>query len=215
VSAAPRVTHQSPKQHAASVSNLVKARAAQRRSGALHHHTARQRAASRQNLVRARAAQASRRGGKTPVSSKSAQAPLAVTLEAGCPGWRTDPQLDSPGSLHSLPVCAAVAVAASLREQTGIVIPDESLLAWHESVQGGRICDLLEYASVEGLAGRRLVSFQSADPDLFFPGLICGIWLSIGYHAVLTTRGGMLSWGMVLPLLGTPEEAWILDWEEP
>lgn len=191
------------------MSNLVKARAAQRRSGALHHHTARQKAASRQNLVKARAAQKSRRSGKTPVSHKAAQAPYPQ-LNLGLPALVPN---ESGDSLHLLPLCAAVAVAASLREQTGIVIPDESLLAWHESVQGGRICDLLEAAAGHGLAGRRLLSYEPAAPDLFFPGLVYGIRLSTGYHAVLTTRGGMLSWGMVLPLLGTPEEAWILEWE--
>jgi hypothetical protein len=106
-------------------------------------------------------------------------------------------------------------MAASLREQTGIAVPDERLLTWSESVQGLRLADLLECASVEGFAGCRLVSFREADPDLFFPGLVCGIRFSPGYHAVLTVQAGMLSWGMVLPLLGTPEEAWILNWEEP
>jgi hypothetical protein len=197
MSAAPRASTQSPRQRAASIGNLVKARAAQRRSGALHHHTARQKSASRQNLVKARAAQSSRRSGKTPAVRKAAQAP-----------WGDD-------GLHSLPLCAAVAVAASLREQTGIVVPDADILALGDNLAGGCLGDYLEAAATVGLAGRRLLSFEPAAPDLFFPGLVYGIQLSIGHHAVLTTRGGMLSWGRVLPLLGTPEEAWILDWEEP
>jgi hypothetical protein len=197
VSAAPRASAQSPKQRAASVGNLVKARAAQRRSGALHHHTAKQQAASRQNLVKARSAQKSRRAGKTPVSSKTAQAP-----------W-------GDGGLHSLPVCAAVALAASLWQQTGITVPDGDILALGDNLAGGCLGDYLEAAAEHGLAGRRLRAFEPASPDLFFPGLVYGIQLPTGYHAVLSVQAGMLSWGTVLPLLGTPEEAWILDWEIP
>lgn len=215
MSAAPRATHQSPKQRAASVGNLVKARAAQRRSGALHHHTARQKAASQRNLVRARAAQSSRRSGKTPVSRKAAQVPSPVTLGTGCLDWRSDPRLDGPGSLHSLPVCAAIAVAGSLWQQHGVVATIRQVWDLYQLAGDGPVSGVLEAAAEHGLAGRRLVSFQPADPDLFFPGLVCGVQLSLGYHAVLTTRGGMLSWGMVLPLLGAPEEAWILDWEDP
>ena len=38
--------------------------------------------------------------------------------------------------------------------------------------------------------------------------------MAAGYHAVLVAPAGMMiSWGMVLPQLGDPEEAWYLDWE--
>jgi phage tail protein X len=197
VSAAPRAAAQTPKQHAASIGNLVKARAAQRRSGALHHHTAKQQAASRQNLVKARSAQRARRSGKTYKPAKNAKAPCGAA------------------GLHSLPLCAAVAVAASLAWAGGPEAGHGQVWELYQRTGPGPVADVLEAVAEHGLAGWRLASFEPACPDLYFPGLVYGIQLSIGYHAVLSTRHGMLSWGMVLPLLGTPEEAWILGWEGP
>jgi hypothetical protein len=193
----------SAKARAADVANLRKARA----KAKTLPRTAKQKNASRQSLVKARSAQKARRSGKKAVSAKKPQAALdRQGLVPGDPG--------SPFDLHSLPACAVVAVAASLADQAGIAVPDEEILVLHNLVQGLRLADLLEYASVEGFAGVRLKSFHPADPDLLMPGLVYGVQLGTGYHAVLRTVAGMMSWGLEIPLAGYPEEAWMLEWEE-
>lgn len=203
MSAAPKVSRVSPKQRAADKSNLARARAAQRRSGALHHHTARQKAASVASLVKARAAQKSRRAGKTPVASKKAAAPDTWTRYDGV-------------SLHQLPACGPVAVAAHLAMFTGICLADEDILALHDRAGVVSLGGLLERVSVEGLAGpgTRLAWFERCNPDAAVPGLLYGVEMpGIGYHAVLLRDGGIQSWGRLLPCLGTPAEAWWLEWE--
>lgn len=195
VAAAPKVSHQTPKQHAASVNNLRKARAVAR----LKPRTAKQKAASRLSLVKARAAQKARRGGKTPVAAKKPQAPDLLTGQG----------------IHSLPVCAAVAAAASLQAWTGIIASAAEV--WELYLRAGEtsIAATLEAVAEHGLAGARLESFQAADPCYLAPGLLYGVQLAIGYHAVLSAPGGMLSWGNVIPLAGEPEEAWLLEWKDP
>jgi hypothetical protein len=206
VSAAPKVSPVSAKQRVADKANLVKARAAQKGKP----RTARQKAASRQNLVKARAAQTARREGKKPVKAKTAQAPYS---QLGLDPGRELPT-ESPVSLHVLPLCAAVAVAGSLYQQCGAEATRQQIWELYQRTGDGPIAGVLEAVAEHGLAGWRLSGFEPATPDRFFPGLVCGIRLGTGYHAVLAVPGGMRSWGMVLPLAGTPEEAWILDWEE-
>jgi hypothetical protein len=202
VAAAPKVSHKSAKQIAAAKGNLVKARAAAR----LKPRTAKQKAASRLSLVKARAAQKSRRGGKTPVSRKKAQAP-GIPARYGV----------SPGevSLHSLPVCAAVAAAASLQAWTGLIASPAEIWELYRRAGEATIAATLEAVAGYGLAGASLESFREIDPCCLAPGLVYGIQLAAGYHAVLSAPGGMLSWGSVIPLAGEPEEAWLLEWKDP
>jgi hypothetical protein len=213
MAAQPKVSHITAKQRAADKANLVKARAA----AAHKPRTARQKVAARQNLVKARAAQRSRRGGKTPVARKKAAAPLNLQLnlapEAGDTTRNRFP-LQVPG-LHLLPVCAAVAVAASLQMQCGVIATAAEILDLYQQAGVTAIGTVLEAAAGYGLAGRRLARFTPLDPELCLDGLVCGIQLPYGYHAVCTAEDGMLSWGMLLPLAGIPEEAWLLEWGNP
>lgn len=208
MAAAPKVSHISAKARAADKTNLRKARAVAR----LLPRTGKQKAASRQSLVKARAAQKARRSGKGAVTAKKPQAALDMQLNLN---------LVSPGSsetafsLHLLPVCGPVALAEHLAWMTGITVADEEILALHKSVQGCTLSDLLEYATAEGFSGTRLRSFQSCDPDQDMPGMVYGVQLDAGYHAVLRTPAGLVSWGLEMPLAGSPEEAWMLEWEEP
>lgn len=198
MSAAPKVHHVTARQLAADRQNLAKARAAQKGKA----RTAKQIAASRANLAKARLARSTRKQGKkhAPVKGKkAAQAPLAL--------WGED-------SLHSLPVCAAVAVAASLQHWAGVTASTGQILEFAARTGSTTISAALEAAREYGLAGVRLAGFEPADAALFAPGLVYGIQLSIGYHAVLSTPSGMLSWNLELPLLGSPEEAWVTEWEE-
>jgi hypothetical protein len=206
---APKASRVTPRQHAADAANLAKARAAQRQSGALHHHTAKQQAASRQNLARARSAQKSRRGGRRSVSPKKAAAP-APDIRPRC-----DVSTEWVLPLYQLPACGPVALAAHLALFTGIVLPDEAVLGLHARAGITSLAGLLERAAAEGLAGpgTRLAYYEPCDPDDPAPGLLYGIQLPHGYHAVLAHPAGMLSWGAVLPRDGTPEEAWWLEWE--
>lgn len=205
MAAAARKKPVTAKQRAADKANLVKARAAQKASGALHHHTAKQKAASQRNLTRARAAQKARRSGKKYVPAKAAKAPLALERDALMP---------SQWAVHREPACAAVAVAASLAAWGGQVSEDD---VWALYARTGPLLlsGMLEAVAETGLAGWRLASYERADESLYLPGAVCGITLDGGYHAVLAEAGGMRSWGMVLPLRGTPGEAWLLEWEGP
>lgn len=239
MSAAPKAKHRSPKQVAASRANLVKARAAQRRSGASHHRTAKQRAASAANLAKARAAQKSRRAGKTPVKAKTAKAPWPGSLgDCGAgrvhgdgqmaTGLAPSPQLNAglgwldPSenrfSLHQLPACGPVALAEHLALFTGMHLAGEDVLALHNRAGAVPLAELLERVAAEGMAGpdTKLAHYEPCDPGTAVPGLIYGVNLpGIGYHAVLLHPDGvrMQSWGQVLPLAGQPEEAWWLEWE--
>lgn len=198
-----KVSSLSPKQIAADRANLVKARAAEKG----RPRTAKQLAASRANLAkaravqRARAAQTARSAGKAAVPVKTAKKP-----QAGLP---------DAGGLYRLPACGPVAIAEHLACWTGSIVPEASVLALHEAVRPARLGDLLEYLAVEGFpgTGEKLAHFERCDPDCGAPGLLFGVQLGRGYHAVVSYPDAMASWGMLLRRAGTPEEAWWLEWE--
>ena len=193
MAAAPKVSHITAKQRAADAANLRKARAVARklpRSG-------KQKAASRHNLVRARAAQKSRRSGKTAVAPKKAAA-----------------EFPTGRNIHLLPACAPVVLAAHLAWWHGIEIPGEEILELHGVLGGAApITDLFEYAAAEGFFGFRPDSWTRCDVSTQgVPGLIYGLSVPTGYHAVLALPAGVLSWGTVLSWPGEPAEAWHLEW---
>jgi hypothetical protein len=199
VSAVSKVSARSPKQVAAARANLVKARLKLRGRA----RSAKQTAASRRNLAKGRAAQAARRGGKSAVTSAAKKKPTAP--------------LPGAGLLHAMPACGPAAAAEHLAAHTGIIVPDESVLVLHELVRPATIGGLLEYLAAEGFPGTsvKLAHFERCDPDAGAPGLVYGLQLGRGYHAVVGYPGGaMASWGMLLRRAGTPEEAWWLEWED-
>lgn len=126
----------------------------------------------------------------------------------------TAPAYDSPLVMDSLPVCAPVAFAESIYQQTGNVVDDETIIAIHEQVGIVTIIELIEYCLVNGFAGYELDSFYRCDEDQFISGLVYGLQVSTGYHAALSTAYGLLSWGMVWPVTIRPLEAWGLQWSE-
>jgi hypothetical protein len=198
VATASKASRLSPKQIAADRANLAKARLTLKGRG----RTAKQIAASRRNLMKARSAQTARRAGKPAAAVKAAKKPAAPLPGAG---------------LHGLPACAPVAAAEHLAAFTGIIVPDESVLVLHELVRPAGIGNLLEYLAAEGFPGTgvKLAHFERCDPDTGAPGLIYGVQLGRGYHAVVGyPDGAMASWGMLLARSGTPEEAWWLEWED-
>ena len=226
-------SHVTPKQLAADRANLRKARSVAKGLP----RTARQRSASRHNLVHARAAQAARKHGVKYAPSVSAKKPKAANLAAfgslagtalkllpaGLPEapsldsaeqWRETIHLPGQGSwLHSLPACAAVAVAASLQYWTGVAATLGEILDLHAKSSGeATLPELLELIAVEGFAGCILESFRYAPPDRAVPGLLYGLAVPAGYHDVLATVSGVLSWGQELPWPGAPEEAWLPVW---
>jgi len=206
-------SHITPKQLAADRANLKKARSVAKGLP----RSARQRAASRHNLVHARAAKAARKHGVRYVSPVTARRPKAASLIfSGNPAWPYPPSgVPEAPWLHSLPVCAAVAVAASLQYWTGVTATLDDILDLHAKSSGETtLPELLELIAVEGFAGRILDSFHYASPDRAVPGLLYGLAVPAGYHAVLATADGVLSWGQELPWPGAPEEAWLLDWGE-
>jgi hypothetical protein len=201
MAAAPKGSHVSAKARAADVANLRKARAVEKKKP----RTARQKAASRQSLVKARAAQKSRRGGKKYVPAKKPQAPPDTAARCGV-------SIQEASPLHLLPVCGPSALAAHLAWMTGIAAADEEILVLHEQTRGTTLAELCEYAAAEGFAGAVLESFRPCDPEQDVPGLIYGLPLPWGYHAVLGHPAGVVSWGRVLPWPAAPAEAWHLEW---
>jgi hypothetical protein len=220
MSPAPKHKHRSPAQVRASKAWASAGRSAQaatrkaaiRKTGKPPPRSAQQKAASRAWASAGRSAQAARRAGKTPVSHKKAALPAlsrAHTLaEPGVVLWL-------PGCDEERPVCAVTAVANHLLAATGIIASDDEMLALHELAggdSGATIGNVLDACVHCGLGRRHLVMFGMADRAS--PGTVTGLRMAGGYHAVLTAPAGMMiSWGMVLPQLGYPEEAWYLDWE--
>jgi hypothetical protein len=96
---------------------------------------------------------------------------------------------------------------------TGAVVSDEDILDLWRLAGAVSIGGLLGAVAEHGLGGERLAYYERCDPDCGAPYLLCGVQLDPGYHAVVSVPGGMLSWGMLLPRTGTPEEAWHLEWE--
>jgi hypothetical protein len=196
MAAKPAVSKVSARQRAADKANLAKARAVAR----LLPRSAKQKAAARQNLVKARATQRSRRAGKGAVTAKKPAAPAPAGYE---------PVMD----LHSLPVCAAVAMAASLQAWGGPDASAAEIISLYERAGAVTLGGMCEAAAGLGLAGWRLAWFAPADLELPWPGMVYGVQLDAGYHAVLRTPAGLASWGLEIPLAGRPEEAWMLEWE--
>lgn len=182
----------------------VKATAAQKGAAkSAKPRTAKQKAAALKWAAAGRAAQKAAAAGKKNVAAtKTAKAPMRAALEV--PGG-------SISSLHFLPVCGAVAVAAHLYAATGILPTDEQIVSLANKAGESSIGDLLECVAVEGFCGIRLLERCRCAP-VTVPGLICGLETENGYHSVLAAPGGMLSWGLLLPWPRWPDEAWYLEW---
>jgi hypothetical protein len=206
---------------AAGRSAQAKARATSKTSGKAAGRTSAQTAAAKawqQAGVKASAAaRAARAAGKAYVPAKKPAAPLPRNLDL--PG---ELPRESPVSLdlHQLPACAAVALAAHLLLAAGIAVPDEEILVLHYSSGLITLADLLERVAAEGFpAGARgiarLDTWTRCDPGTAVPGLLYGVQLDCGYHAVVAVPGGMTSWGGIWPRSGTPGEAWHLEWAPP
>jgi hypothetical protein len=128
---------------------------------------------------------------------------------------KTKPALALPGSgLHDLPVCGPVAIAEHLLAATGVYATDDQIIDLANRTPGGCLADYLEQAATGGLAGVRLARFCRCDCELAVPGLVYEVQFRTGYHAVLMLPGGMLSWGMLLPVTGRSLEAWALNWDD-
>lgn len=193
--------HITAKQLAADRANLKAARAA----AAQKSRSAKQKAASRLNLAKARAAQHSRRKGKKAVAPKKAAAPVPRETD-----------LLTGQNLHSLPVCASVALAAHLAWWTGAVASAPEILALNAVLSGASlISDAIEAADEYGFCGFRPDRWARCDVSTQgVPGLIYGLPVLTGYHAVLALPAGMLSWSLSLPWPGEPAEAWHLEWAD-
>lgn len=196
-----------------------------------HPHSQAQIAAAHKFAAAGRAAQARARAaaiaktGKPPARSKrqhqaalrwaaSGRAAQARKRQGLKPLPKKTPALALAGyGIHDLPVCAAVAVAEHLLAATGIYASDADILGLAARCPSGCLGDYLAEAAAGGLAGVRLGGFWICDPDSVVPGLVYGLQIRGGYHAVLMHRWGMTSWGMAMPVTGVPYEAWQLEWD--
>jgi len=135
---------------------------------------------------------------------------LTLDLPAELP---TEPGL--PLEVHLRPACAPVALAEHLALVTGVRAAPADILALHEQLGPVPIGDMLEAVAASGFAGMTLENWTRCDEDQPSPGLLAGIRVPAGYHAVVTLPSGMASWGMVLPAPGALAEAWHLRWRAP
>lgn len=217
MSAAPTKAHKSPAQVKANKAFAAGGRAAQARTRTAYEkahngkkppRSKKQAAAARKWAAAGRAAQvAAKSGKKAPAGTKKAALPVAVCDYTG-------PSLWMPGCINELPVCYATAIANHLLAATGIVSTDADILKLHELAggdDGARIDLALEAARDHGLAGVKLKGFDGC--EAIFPGMVVGIQTRRGYHAVLAHPYGMISWGLLLPRHGEPQEAWALEWD--
>lgn len=195
-----------------------------------HKRTAAQVAAGRAFAAAGRKAQAAarasatRRGIKPAVSKAKRQAELRFAAagraaqarkRAGLkPLPKKKPALAGGAGIHELPVCAAVSIAEHLAAAARVLASDEEILALWRKTEGGTLAEVIE-AAADAFEGAPLRRFWRCDEDEFAPGLIYGVSLDVGYHAVLSWPSGLLSWGMVMPCLGRPDEAWQLEWDVP
>lgn len=167
-----------------------------------------QKAATQKWASAGRSAQAAAKSGKkVPAPTKKAALPLAHHQGV--------PVLWIAGCTDGLPVCYATAIANHLLAVTRIEASDAEILKLHSHAggDGGSTLDnALEAAAYHGLAGVRLTSFGMADEIL--PGMVVGVQTRRGYHAVLSHEYGIVSWGLLLPRFGEPQEAWILEWDD-
>jgi len=165
-------------------------------------------------LKAGRVAAEARRKGKKPVKPKPRAAlasPDFLPAQRGMMPWLTC------NSLY--PVCAPVAVANHLLAVTGIRVSDHDILMLHRLAGNGEsgmlIEDVLQAASEGGTCWPwPLKAFWRAEPDPGVPGLVIGMSLPHGEHAVLSHPDGMVSWGSVMPWEGESQEAWALEWED-
>ena len=148
---------------------------------------------------------------KWAASGRAAQARSRAHLK---PLPKTTPALALPGyGLHDLPVCGPVAIAEHLLAATGVYATDEQILDLAARAPDGCLADYVVEAASGGLAGVRLARFWRCDDESAVPGYLCGVRFRGGYHAVLMYPGGMLSWGMIMPVAGVPLECWWLEWD--
>jgi hypothetical protein len=193
-----------------------------------HKATAAQVAAGHKFAAAGRASQASTRAaaiaktGKPPPVTKAAHQRALKWAAAGRAAQARKrahlkplPKKKPAWTLHGEPVCAPVAIAAHLHVMLGVAVPDSAILSLAARVPGGCLGDFLAEVAASGLAGVRLARFTCCDPDVLVPGLVYGLDLTGGYHAVLSYPAGMVSWGLVMPWRGVPDQAWWLEWEHP
>ena len=219
MTAAPKASHKSPAQVKANKAFAAAGRKAQAtartkyekaHNGKKPPRSKAQKAATAKWASAGRAAQAAAKSGKKqPAPMKKAALPLAVCDY-------TSPSIWLPGCINELPVCYATAIANHLLAVTGIAATDADVLKLHALAggdDGATISHALEAAVEYGLAG---VKLRGAMPCAqILPGMVVGVQTRRGYHAVLTHPYGMISWGMLLPRTGEPQEAWALDWATP
>ncbi len=173
-------------------------------------------AAGRAAQARTRAAAIAKTGKPPPVSKKRHQAALKWAAAGRASQARARAHLKplpkKTPTLGGLP-CAPSAIAEHLYATTGIVASDDAILGLAARVPNGHLGDYLAEATAGGLTGVRLAGFWRCDEELFVPGLVYGVELPGGYHAVLSHPAGVVSWGLLLPWMGVPAEAWQLRWE--
>jgi|SRR5215472_274647 len=156
------------------------------------------------------AAQAARRQGKTPAKPKprAAVMPQEFALYQSA-SWVT-------GCNELMPTCSATAVANHLFAAMDYEAAEFEVYGLHRKAggdEGATIESVLEAVSCYGLGPYKLRRFFRTDQDVIICGLVVGINLPHGRHAVLSHPAGMVTWGQVVPWEGEPEEAWALEWE--
>ena len=212
---APKKAAKSPAQAKAALAFAAGGRAAQAKAKAKNggkpskaQHAAGLKWAAAGRASQARAKAAAKAGKKAPVKAKKAALPVSQST------W-TGPSLWLPGCNAERPTCIVTAIANHLLAATGVQASDASILELHERAGGdgsATIATVLEAAADYGLAGQLLEKFGPGDPEGVVPGVIYGVTMRRGYHAVLAHPYGMVSWCWFMAWSGEPQETWELQW---
>jgi hypothetical protein len=142
---------------------------------------------------------------------------IAPDVTDHLPGWTPAWRM---GCDDAYPACAAAAVANHLLASTGFMMRDADILSLHK-MSGGDEGTTIEavlkcvqsHRSCFGEASKAyLATFTRTDENCILAGLVVGVSLPHGGHAVMSHPRGMVSWGRVMPFEGIPREAWALDW---
>lgn len=124
-------------------------------------------------------------------------------------------------ALGDVACCSAEAVAASARLAGWPVTGGDVLALYRRTADspgaGASIVATLDAAFRWGLAGVQPVSFGPVDMAAGGAGLVLGLELPEGPHAVCAARGGVWSWGGLYDLTGEAviEECWEVSWPSP
>ena len=114
--------------------------------------------------------------------------------------------------------CTSVAIANSLFIHTGHKVTYEELQEFGDITEDLTILDSLEMAKRVGVGGIKPSDYEPVSPARICPGVIVGLDLSRGRHAVVLGENGIVTWGREIAMTNyffdRITEAWLVEWPQ-